>query len=77
MAEAGLPEGVFSVIQGDKEAVDAILENTDISAVSFVGSTPIAHYIYEKGVHYGKRVQALAAKEPYDGDARCRSGQDC
>ena len=59
MAEAGLPEGVFSVIQGDKEAVDAILENTDISAVSFVGSTPIAHYIYEKGAHYGKRVQAL------------------
>ena len=49
LAEAELPDGVFSVIQGDKEAVDAILENQSISAVSFVGSTPIAHYIYEKG----------------------------
>ena len=46
LAEAELPDGVFSVIQGDKEAVDAILENQSISAVSFVGSTPIAHYIY-------------------------------
>ena len=59
LAEAGLPNGVFSVVQGDKEAVDAILENQSISAVSFVGSTPIAHYIYEKGAANGKRVQAL------------------
>ena len=59
LAEAGLPDGVFSVIQGDKESVDAILENPAISAVSFVGSTPIAHYIYEKGAANGKRVQAL------------------
>ena len=59
LAEAGLPNGVFNVIQGDKEAVDAILENPGISAVSFVGSTPIAHYIYEMGARHGKRVQAL------------------
>jgi malonate-semialdehyde dehydrogenase (acetylating)/methylmalonate-semialdehyde dehydrogenase len=57
--EAGLPDGVFSVIQGDKVAVDAILEHPDISAVSFVGSTPIARYIYETGTRNGKRVQAL------------------
>ncbi|HEY7009706.1 MAG TPA: CoA-acylating methylmalonate-semialdehyde dehydrogenase [Jatrophihabitantaceae bacterium] len=56
---AGLPDGVFSVVQGDKEAVDAILEHPDIAAVSFVGSTPIARYIYEKGTAAGKRVQAL------------------
>jgi malonate-semialdehyde dehydrogenase (acetylating)/methylmalonate-semialdehyde dehydrogenase len=58
-AEAGLPDGVFNVIQGDKVAVDAILEHPDIRAVSFVGSTPIARYIYEKGTANGKRVQAL------------------
>lgn len=57
--EAGLPDGVFTVIQGDKEAVDAILEHDDIAAVSFVGSTPIAKYIYERGTAAGKRVQAL------------------
>ena len=57
--EAGLPEGVFSVVQGDKEAVDAILAHPDIQAVSFVGSTPIARYIYETGTAAGKRVQAL------------------
>jgi len=57
--EAGLPEGVFSVVQGDKEAVDAILAHPDIQAVSFVGSTPIAKYIYETGTAAGKRVQAL------------------
>ncbi len=57
--QAGLPDGVFSVVQGDKEAVDAILEHPDISAVSFVGSTPIARYIYETGTRNGKRVQAL------------------
>jgi malonate-semialdehyde dehydrogenase (acetylating)/methylmalonate-semialdehyde dehydrogenase len=59
LAEAGVPEGVFNVIQGDKVAVDAILEHPDIKAVSFVGSTPIARYIYETGTAKGKRVQAL------------------
>src|SRR6202158_5435252 len=57
--EAGLPDGVFNVIHGDKEAVDAILSHPDIKAVSFVGSTPIAKYIYETGARHGKRVQAL------------------
>lgn len=57
--EAGLPDGVLNVVHGDKEAVDAILEHADIAAVSFVGSTPIAKYIYEKGTSFGKRVQAL------------------
>ena len=57
--EAGLPDGVFNVINGDKEAVDAILLNKDIKAVSFVGSTPIAKYIYENAAKNEKRVQAL------------------
>ncbi|BEL07660.1 CoA-acylating methylmalonate-semialdehyde dehydrogenase [Actinoplanes sichuanensis] len=57
--EAGLPDGVFTVVNGDKEAVDAILTHPDIAAVSFVGSTPIAKYIYETGTSHGKRVQAL------------------
>jgi len=57
--DAGLPDGVFNVIQGDKVAVDAILEHPEIRAVSFVGSTPIARYIYETGTRNGKRVQAL------------------
>ena len=57
--EAGLPDGVFTVLQGDKEAVDAILTHPGIAAVSFVGSTPIAKYIYETGTAHGKRVQAL------------------
>jgi len=57
--EAGLPDGVFNVVHGDKEAVDAILAHPDIKAVSFVGSTPIAKYIYETGARHGKRVQAL------------------
>src|SRR3970282_1207403 len=57
--EAGVPDGVFSVVQGDKVAVDRILEHPDIAAVSFVGSTPIARYIYETGTRAGKRVQAL------------------
>jgi malonate-semialdehyde dehydrogenase (acetylating)/methylmalonate-semialdehyde dehydrogenase len=57
--QAGLPDGVFSVVQGDKVAVDRILEHPDIAAVSFVGSTPIARYIYERGTAAGKRVQAL------------------
>ena len=57
--EAGLPPGVFNVVNGDKEAVDAIINNKDISAVSFVGSTPIAKYIYENCAKNEKRVQAL------------------
>ena len=57
--EAGLPKGVFNVVNGDKEAVDAIINNRDISAVSFVGSTPIAKYIYENCAKNEKRVQAL------------------
>src|SRR6188472_844622 len=57
--EAGLPDGVFNVVQGDKLAVDAILEHPGIAAVSFVGSTPIARYVYETGTKHGKRVQAL------------------
>ncbi len=59
LAEAGLPDGVFNVVHGDKVAVDRILEHPDIEAVSFVGSTPIAKYIYETGTKHGKRVQAL------------------
>jgi malonate-semialdehyde dehydrogenase (acetylating) / methylmalonate-semialdehyde dehydrogenase len=59
LAEAGLPEGAFSVVHGDKEAVDAILTHPGIGAVSFVGSTPVARYIYETGTNHGKRVQAL------------------
>ena len=58
-AEAGLPDGVFNVVQGDKVAVEAILAHPDIAAVSFVGSTPIARYVYENGTRAGKRVQAL------------------
>ena len=59
LKDAGLPDGVFNVVHGDKEAVDAILKHRDIKAVSFVGSTPIAKYIYETGTAHGKRVQAL------------------
>ncbi|MEU6720974.1 CoA-acylating methylmalonate-semialdehyde dehydrogenase [Nonomuraea sp. NPDC046802] len=57
--EAGLPDGVFNVVQGDKVAVDRLLEHPDVRAVSFVGSTPIAKYVYERGTAHGKRVQAL------------------
>jgi len=59
LAEAGLPHGVFNVLQGDKAAVDALLERPDVASISFVGSTPIARYIYETAAHHGKRVQAL------------------
>jgi len=59
LKEAGLPDGVFNVVQGDKQAVDALLTHSDVKAVSFVGSTPIANYIYETGARHGKRVQAL------------------
>jgi len=58
-AEAGLPDGVLNVVHGDKEVVDAILTHADIAAVSFVGSTPIAEYVYSTGCAHGKRVQAL------------------
>jgi malonate-semialdehyde dehydrogenase (acetylating) / methylmalonate-semialdehyde dehydrogenase len=58
-AEAGLPEGVFSVVQGDAEAVDALLVHPDVDAVSFVGSTPVARHVYETAARTGKRVQAL------------------
>jgi malonate-semialdehyde dehydrogenase (acetylating)/methylmalonate-semialdehyde dehydrogenase len=57
--EAGLPDGVFNVVHGDKPAVDRLLEHPDIMAVSFVGSTPVARYVYETGTRHGKRVQAL------------------
>jgi malonate-semialdehyde dehydrogenase (acetylating)/methylmalonate-semialdehyde dehydrogenase len=57
--EAGLPDGVVNVVNGDKEAVDALLTHPDVKAVSFVGSTPIARYVYETGTTHGKRVQAL------------------
>jgi len=59
LAKAGLPAGCFNVVQGDKVAVDRILDHPDIAAVSFVGSTPIAKYVYERGTTAGKRVQAL------------------
>jgi malonate-semialdehyde dehydrogenase (acetylating)/methylmalonate-semialdehyde dehydrogenase len=58
-ADAGLPAGIFSVVHGDKVAVDRLLEHPDVKAISFVGSTPIARYVYETGTRHGKRVQAL------------------
>jgi len=57
--KAGLPDGVFNIVHGDKVAVDALIEHPDVAAISFVGSTPIAQYIYENGTKAGKRVQAL------------------
>jgi malonate-semialdehyde dehydrogenase (acetylating)/methylmalonate-semialdehyde dehydrogenase len=57
--DAGLPDGVFTVVQGDRVAVDALLTHPDVAAVSFVGSTPIARYVYETGTAQGKRIQAL------------------
>ena len=59
LKQAGLPDGIFNVVQGDKTAVDALLVHPDVRAVSFVGSTPIANYIYETGARHGKRIQAL------------------
>src|SRR5213076_3135716 len=59
LKEAGLPDGVFNVVHGDKVAVDRLLEHPDVSGISFVGSTPIARYVYETGTKNGKRVQAL------------------
>jgi malonate-semialdehyde dehydrogenase (acetylating)/methylmalonate-semialdehyde dehydrogenase len=58
-AAAGLPDGVFNVVHGDAEAVDALLDHPDVKAVSFVGSTPVARHVYERGIRGGKRVQAL------------------
>jgi malonate-semialdehyde dehydrogenase (acetylating)/methylmalonate-semialdehyde dehydrogenase len=71
--EAGLPDGVFNVVHGDKPAVDRLLEHPDIKAVSFVGSTPVARYVYETGTRHGKRVQALGGAKNHmlvlpDGD---------
>ena len=62
LQEAGLPDGVFNVVHGDKVAVDALLEHPDIAAVSFVGSTPIARYVYETGTKHGKRVRRSAGR---------------
>jgi len=59
LKEAGLPDGVFNVLNGDKESVDGLLTHPDVKAISFVGSTPIAQYVYETGSKHGKRVQAL------------------
>jgi malonate-semialdehyde dehydrogenase (acetylating)/methylmalonate-semialdehyde dehydrogenase len=59
LKEAGLPDGVFNVLQGDKVAVDELLTNNEVQAISFVGSTPIAKYVYETGTAHGKRVQSL------------------
>ena len=59
LKQAGLPDGVFNVVQGDKDAVDALLTHPQVKAISFVGSTPIANHIYETGARHGKRVQAL------------------
>ena len=73
LKEAGVPDGVFNVIQGDKVAVDAILEHPDLKAVSFVGSTPIARYVYENGTKAGKRVAGTRrGEEPHDRAARRR-----
>jgi malonate-semialdehyde dehydrogenase (acetylating) / methylmalonate-semialdehyde dehydrogenase len=74
LKEAGLPEGVFNVIQGDKEAVDALLDHPDIQAISFFGSTPVAEYVYSRGTAPGQaRPGAGRSEEPFDRDARRRS----
>jgi len=59
LKQAGLPDGVFNVVQGDKESVEALIDHPEVRALSFVGSTPIANLIYERGARHGKRVQAL------------------
>ena len=65
LQQAGLPDGVFNVVQGSREAVEALLDHPDIAAISFVGSTPIARAIYQRGTAHDKRVQALGgAKNP-------------
>lgn len=76
LLEAGLPKGILNVVHGDKEAVDALIEAPEVKALSFVGSTPIAEYIYAEGTKRGKRVQALGGREePRSADAGCRPGQ--
>ena len=65
LTEAGIPPGVFQVVQGDKVAVDRLIEHPDIAAISFVGSTPIARSIYERGTAQGKRVQALGGAKSH------------
>src|SRR3546814_17180522 len=85
MLEAGLPEGILQVVHGDKEMVDAILDHDDIKAVSFVGSSDIAHYVYKRGVANGKRVQAMGGAKNHgivmpDADLRSeerRVGKEC
>jgi malonate-semialdehyde dehydrogenase (acetylating)/methylmalonate-semialdehyde dehydrogenase len=69
MVEAGAPEGLLNVVHGDKEVVDAILTHPDIKAVSFVGSSDIAHYVYQTGTAHGKRVQAMGCRY---GPSDCR-----
>jgi malonate-semialdehyde dehydrogenase (acetylating)/methylmalonate-semialdehyde dehydrogenase len=64
-AEAGLPSGVLNIVHGGKEVVDALLTHPDIQAISFVGSTPVARYIYQQGTHAGKRVQAAGGAKNY------------
>jgi malonate-semialdehyde dehydrogenase (acetylating)/methylmalonate-semialdehyde dehydrogenase len=73
--EAGLPEGILQVVQGDKEMVDAILDHPDIGAISFVGSSDIAHYVYKRGVDNGKRVQAMGGD--LSGAAFGSAGERC
>src|SRR3546814_11501208 len=65
MLEAGLPAGILNVVHGDKEMVDAILDHPEIKAVSFVGSSDIAHYVYQRGVAAGKRVQAMGGAKTH------------
>lgn len=76
LEKAGLPDGVFNIVQGDKVAVDALLDHPDVQAVSFVGSTPIAEYVYQRGAARGKRVQALGGAKNHlvvmpDADIDC------
>ena len=77
--EAGFPDGVFNVVQGDKDAVDALLVHPDVEAISFVGSTPVARSIYETGARHGKRVQALGGAKNHlvvMPDADCEKAVD-
>ena len=75
--EAGLPAGILNVVNGDKEVVDAILDDPDIKAIGFVGSTPIAHYIYSRGTRDRQARAVLRRRqEPHDHHARRRHGPD-
>ena len=73
MSEAGLPDGILNVVHGDKEAVDGILDHPDIQAVGFVGSTPIAEYVYTRGARRKACPVLRRRQEPYDRHAGCRS----